>query len=332
MQMRVTNHSSIWQQGGGNGVALRRWLALLVGCLDFMPSFSPAHETCLAILGPGLLGGSVALAARRRWPDLRIQMWARREEAVKQLQAMDLADVVSTDLGVATAGASLIVLATPVESMPSLAEQLVSLPLAADAVVTDVGSVKGFVVDRLEPMFSGSRATFLGSHPMAGSERAGIEAARADLFEKAACLVTPTALSNRKAVERVRAFWEGLGGRVIEMSPEQHDREVARVSHLPHLMAAVTTLAGVAGDSGVLRCAGNGFRDTTRVAAGDPGLWTGIVAQNRAEILAAVRDAAGQMGELLEMLETLDEDRLRQWFAQAKSLRDLLIASSRSDD
>lgn len=315
----------------GNTLAPRRWLGLLEGCL-FMPDLPPHHETCLAILGPGLLGGSVALAARRCWPELKIHLWARRAKAVAQVRAMGLADVVSTDLSQVVAGASLIVLATPIEVMPDLAEQMVELPLEAGAVVTDVGSVKGFVVERLEPIFRGRAAAFVGSHPMAGSERAGIEAAREDLFEKAACLVTPTAATHPAAVERVRKFWQGLGCRVMEMTPQQHDREVARVSHLPHLLAAVTTKAGVAKDPGVLRCAGNGFRDTTRVAAGDPGLWTGIVMQNRDEILAAVRDAVGEMGELLEMLQTLDEDKLRQWFAEAKSLRDRLTQPLQSED
>jgi prephenate dehydrogenase len=281
-------------------------------------------ETCLAILGPGLLGGSVALAARRRWPALRIQVWARRSGALAGVEALGVADRVTVDLAEVVAGATLVVLATPVETMPDLAAQLAALPLEKGAVVTDVGSVKGFVVERLEPLFAGGTAQFVGSHPMAGSERAGIEAARGDLFDGAACLVTPTAQTEGAAVERVRGFWQGLGCRVIEMSPEQHDRAVARVSHLPHLMAAVTTLAGLSRDPEVLRCAGNGFRDTTRVAAGDPGLWTGIVAQNRTEILAAVRDAEGQIRVLLEMLESLDEDSLCQWFAEAKSLRDRL--------
>jgi prephenate dehydrogenase len=281
-------------------------------------------ETCLAILGPGLLGGSVALAARRCWPALQIQVWARREGALAGVEVLGVADRVTTDLAEVVAGATMVVLATPVETMPELAAQLAALLLEKGAVVTDVGSVKGFVVDQLEPLFAGGAAVFVGSHPMAGSERAGIEAARGDLFDGAACLVTPTAQTEAAAVERVRGFWQGLGCRVIEMSPEQHDREVARVSHLPHLMAAVTTLAGLSQDPGALRCAGNGFRDTTRVAAGDPGLWTGIVAQNRTEILAAVREAEAQIRVLLEMLESLDEDSLCQWFAEAKSLRDRL--------
>ena len=302
-----------------------------VGAARFMPQPSVFSENCLAILGPGLLGGSLALAARARWPGLRIQMWARRAVALEEVRRRVQADVVTTDLAEAVAGATLIVLATPVETMPGLAAQLVELGLGDKVLVTDVGSVKGMVVEQLEPLLAAAQAVFVGSHPMAGSERAGIEAARADLFEQAACLLTPTERTPAWAVERLRQFWVGLGCRVMEMSPAQHDREVARVSHLPHLMAAVTTLAGLAQDTSVLRCAGNGFRDTTRVAAGDPALWTGIVMQNRTEIVAAVRDAAGQIGQLLEMLESLDEDSLHQWFAEAKSLRDQLVPRAPTD-
>jgi len=324
---KALGFSAVFPLGVARGLGLG-----LLGGYSFMPDPTFIPERCLAILGPGLLGGSVALAARQRWPELRIQVWARRAEALAGVEALGVADRATSDLAAAVEGASLILLATPVETMPGLAKQLAALPLAEETMVTDVGSVKGCVVDRLEPLFAGGPAVFVGSHPMAGSERAGIEAARADLFEGAACLVTPTALSKTGATERVRCFWQGLGCRVIEMSPEQHDREVARVSHLPHLLAAATTLAGVSGDPEVLRCAGNGFRDTTRVAAGDPALWTGIVMQNRTEILAAVRDAEGQIRVLLEMLETLDEDRLRQWFAEAKSLRDRLAVPPPSQD
>lgn len=162
---------------------------------------------------------------------------------------------------------------------------------------------------------------------MAGSEKTGLAAARADLFQDAACILTPTERSPQAGVERLERLWRRVGCRVLSMSPERHDHEVARISHLPHLMAVVTTLAALGEDSTPLRCAGNGFRDTTRIAGSDPELWTGIIRQNRARILDAARAAAGRLGELLEILESLDDDKLRQFLTAARRLRRQLPAT-----
>lgn len=287
----------------------------------------PSPEPHLAVIGPGLLGGSLALAAKHRGAAARVSIWGRRQESIDHILQNQVADFASTHLADVVKGATLIVLATPVETMAALASQLAQLPLAPGTLITDVGSVKGSVVAQLEPLFATSAATFLGSHPMAGSEKTGLEAARGDLFhsQNAACILTPTAASSDSDLDRLTVFWQTVGCRVLPpMSPERHDEEVARVSHFPHLMAGLTTLAALKKDPTVLRCAGNGFRDTTRISAGDPSLWTGIISQNLTAILPALRDAQGQLGELLEILESLDEEKLRQFLTNAKSLRDLL--------
>ncbi len=289
---------------------------------------APAPEPCLAVLGPGLLGGSLALAAKKSGAAESVSLWGRRTEVVAQALQAGVADRASTDLAEAVSGASLIVLATPVEIMPELAAQLAALPLAPGTLITDVGSVKARVVSALEPVFAGSGAVFIGSHPMAGSEKTGLAAARADLFQGAACILTPTENATEEGLRRLEALWSRVGCRVLSMSPERHDLEVARISHLPHLMAVVTTLAALAEDSTPLRCAGNGFRDTTRVAGSDPDLWTGIIGQNRPRILEAVRAASGRLGELLEILESLDDDKLRQFLTAASQLRRQLPAPS----
>ena len=292
-----------------------------------MTNLPPATERHLAVLGPGLLGGSLALAARALGLASHVSFWARRPEVVDEILARHLADSASTDLATATRRASLIVLATPVEAMPALAARLAQLSLEDDCLITDVGSVKGSVVAQLEPLFASGPARFIGSHPMAGSEKTGLGAARADLFasQNAACILTPTAHSREADVTRLSNFWRAVGCRILPpMSPEQHDQEVARISHLPHLMAAVTTLAALDGDATPLRCAGKGFRDTTRIAAGDPALWTGIVTQNRAPILAALHDARDRLAELIEILDPLQADQLQQFLHRAKQLRDLL--------
>ncbi len=273
-------------------------------------------ERLITIYGPGLLGGSLALAIRQRFPETKLRLWARRAAAEAGIRDRGIDADFFTDATAAAQGASLIILCTPVETMADLAKQIALAELPADGLITDVGSVKGQVVRELEPIL-GTR--FIGSHPMAGSEKTGIEVARANLFEKAACLLTP-----RTGVDttRLRTFWETLGCRVLEMCPEEHDIKVARISHLPHLMAAITTLAALRTDPSATACVAGGFRDTTRVAAGDPGLWTGIALGNRAALTAQLREASATLTELLEILSTPDEDALRRFLAEAKALRD----------
>jgi prephenate dehydrogenase len=276
-----------------------------------------AAARIISIYGPGLLGGSLALAVQERLPQVQLRLWARRASAEQGLRARGIKASFFTDAAAAAKGASLIILATPVTVMPVLAEAIAPA-VDPGAIVTDVGSVKGSVVAALSPLL-GSR--FIGSHPMAGSEKTGIETARADLFEKAVCLLTPTAANSESDVAELVRFWEALGSRVLRFTPEDHDRKVARISHLPHLMACVTTLAALRGDPAASACVANGFRDTTRVSAGDPGLWTGIALENRQAVLSCLRDAAATLTELLEFLEKPDEEALRRFLAEAQSLR-----------
>jgi prephenate dehydrogenase len=278
-------------------------------------------ERLITIYGPGLLGGSLALAIQQQFPESKLRLWARRAVAEQGVRARDIHAEFFTDARAAADGASLIILCTPVETMADLARQIATADLPSDCLITDVGSVKGLVVSELEPIF-GSR--FIGSHPMAGSEKTGIEVARANLFEKAACLLTPRAGADSG---RLRHFWETLGCHVLEMTPEEHDLKVARISHLPHMMAAITTLAALRSDPSAISCVAGGFRDTTRVASGDPGLWTGIALANRAALTSQLREASTALIELLEILEKPDEGELRRFLAEAKSLRDTVPAA-----
>lgn len=279
-------------------------------------------ERLITIYGPGLLGGSLALAIRQRFPGVKLRLWARRAAAEDGIRARGIDAEFFTDATAAAHGASLIILCTPVETMATLAQQIALAELPDDCLITDVGSVKGKVVSELEPIF-GKR--FIGSHPMAGSEKTGIDVARANLFENAACLLTPRAGVD---TTRLRHFWETLGCRVLEMSPEDHDVKVARISHLPHMMAAITTLAALRTDPSAVACMAGGFRDTTRIAGGDPGLWTGIALGNRAALTAQLREASAALTELLEILDKPDEEALRRFLAEAKALRDTVPAAS----
>jgi prephenate dehydrogenase len=279
----------------------------------------------LAILGPGLLGGSLAGAVRRSGQAGEIRVWARRRAAADAVVARGWADVATDEVAAVVDGADLIVLATPVGVMPGLARQIVEARgrLADGVLITDVGSVKGFVADQVAPVFDAAGLTFIGSHPMAGAETAGFEAARDDLFQGAACILTPHAAS----LPRLRAFWEQLGCRLFTMTPREHDAAVARVSHLPHVAASAVALAVLAGDGARAAVAGKGFRDTTRIASGDPGLWTEILLENRVALEAPLEDLIARLGEVLDFVRRADDGHLRQFLAEAKTLRDQALAA-----
>jgi prephenate dehydrogenase len=275
--------------------------------------------TRLAILGPGLLGGSIALAARRAG-GFHVAAWARRAQALAEMEERDIADTLSANLSTVVKDADLIVLCVPIGAMGTLARQIAPM-LQPHAIVTDVGSVKGPVVEELRAIFA-QAGRFVGSHPMAGSEQTGLAAARADLFDGAACIVTPHEGSNAEAVASVHAFWQALGGRVLELAPAKHDEIVALVSHFPHLLAA--TLVNVVGqeNAAAFDFSGPGFRDTTRVASGPPKMWAEILHSNR----AAIRTSTEAMIEKLrEIITLLDHDSsMIEFLTQAKARRDLL--------
>ncbi len=275
----------------------------------------------VAVIGPGLIGGSLLLALRQRLPAANLRTWARRPEAVSELQKIDQAIAASTNLKTVVTGARLIVLCTPVSTMPAIAKQLALLPLEPGCIITDAGSVKSPVVTALEGIFSKTSASFIGSHPMAGSERSGIGASRADLFEGSVCILTPTLFTADNALDIARKFWRLLGCRILEMPPEEHDRKIARISHLPHLAASAVTLAALRRDKSTAGCAGNGFRDVTRIASGDPELWTGIISQNRAEIISALQDAHQITGDMLTIINSGDDSALLRLLQEAQSLR-----------
>ena len=282
------------------------------------------QESCIAILAPGLLGGSMVLALRKRFPLATLRVWARRPEALDEVRARIPSAQCSTRIDEVIADATLAVLCMPVQHMQAAAEQILASPTRPDLLITDVGSVKGAVVSTLEPLFATKGLVFVGSHPMAGSHATGMAHARPDLFQNAACILTPTPNTPSPALARLQAFWTTLGCRILVKSPADHDRCVARISHLPHVMAALTTLAALKADPSLRDAAAGGMRDTTRVAAGDPVMWTGILGQNRAEVLAALHDVAAHLRELVEILSGVDDEALRRLLEEAKTLRDLI--------
>jgi len=239
---------------------------------------------------------------------------------------MEIAPIVSSALSEVISGAYLVLLCVPVGAMEPLVHELLPF-LASDALVTDVGSVKTPVCAALNPLLK-NRALFIGSHPMAGSEKAGLAAARADLFQNAVCILTPEeGVTNPRAESLARAFWEKLGCRLRTLPPPVHDEVCALISHLPHLTAAalVNTVSSILPEA--FEFCGPGFRDTTRVAAGLPAMWSEILQSNRAAVAGSLRTLIEILQHTASVLETggsTSEMHLEKFLAEAKIQRDVL--------
>jgi prephenate dehydrogenase len=277
----------------------------------------------ITIVGVGLLGGSVGLAARQRKLASEVAGYVRRSASVTECERAGATDYATTDVLAAVSGSDLVVLCTPLAQMGALVKQLLPA-LKRGAIVTDVGSVKSSVVRDVERLIHKAGAHFIASHPMAGGEKNGVSAARADLFERAVCVVTPTRHSNASALRKVRRFWEALGSHVLELSPEAHDVLVSRSSHLPHLSAAV--LANLVLNPALppeqARLCATGFRDTTRIASGSPEMWRDIALANRRNLVKAVKTFMKDLQRVQRALEAGDGVALTRFFEQAKQRRD----------
>ena len=285
----------------------------------------------ITIVGVGLLGGSIGLAARKRGLAGEVAGYVRRAASVSDCEKFAVADYATTDLLAAVSKADLVILCTPLAQMRSLVKQL--LPgLKRGAIVTDVGSVKASVVREVETLIQKTGAHFIASHPMAGGEKIGMSAARNDLFENAVCVVTPTRNSNSAALKKVEQFWKSLGGRVLRLTPEIHDQLVSRSSHLPHISAAVLTnlvLNPSAPKEQAKLCA-NGFRDTTRIASGSPEMWRDIAVANRVNLIRAIDLFVNELRKVQAALKNSDADALTEFFQQAKQRRDSWCAGCAS--
>jgi prephenate dehydrogenase len=211
--------------------------------------------------------------------------------------------------------------------MQALVERM-SAAIKPGAVVTDVGSVKSGVVRALEPLVRRAGGRFVGSHPMAGTERAGVRHARADLFEGAVCVLTPTAATCAEALRLVTALWRGVGGRIVALPAELHDELASRASHLPHLLAAalVNYVLDPAQPANQPDLCASGFRDTTRIASGSPEMWRDIALANREHLARVLQAFLGNLREFQQALEKGDEGAIVEYFKQAKQRRDAWVA------
>ncbi len=277
----------------------------------------------LAIVGVGLLGGSVAKAARAGGHARHNNRVGRDTERLRPALDDGTLDAAVTDLDAGVREADVIVLAAPVLAIEGLLERVWGA--ASDgALITDVGSTKRNIVRAAERLAATRPLAFVGSHPLAGSEQAGYRVARADLFRGATVVVTPTEKTELAALKKTTELWEALGARVTSLDPETHDRTVAAISHLPHLIACALVDGAGRVEPAALELAARGFRDTTRIAAGDPDMWTEIFLANRDALAAGIAAFRQALGDLQRAIDAGRADALRAELARIKAIREEL--------
>jgi len=276
----------------------------------------------VAIVGVGLLGGSIGLALKQRHLAERVVGLVRRAASVAECKRLGAVHEATRNLSDAVRGADLVILCTPIGQMKGLASELASA-IKPGAIVTDVGSVKLQVVKDVEASTAHAGAFFIGSHPMAGGEKMGVGAARADLFKGAICVVTPTRRSNIAALQKVEGLWRLLGSRLLRLSPEAHDALVSRSSHLPHILAAELSnlvLSPNQPKEQALLCA-SGFRDSTRIAMGSPEMWRDIALANRENLVRSIDTFVAELNLFRRSLAKKDVRAVARFFETARDRR-----------
>jgi prephenate dehydrogenase len=270
----------------------------------------------IAIIGVGLIGGSIGMAVKRRRLARRVLGVGRRLSSLRQARRLGAIDRGTTKLRQGVADAELTILCTPVDVIADQAIETAAW-CPRQAILTDAGSTKSRIVARLESQLPDG-VSFVGGHPLAGSEKAGVAVARANLFEGRVCVVTETGKTAKAPLEAVESLWQALGARVIRMSPEAHDRALAYTSHLPHLAAAALSVLLPAQYKEVVA---SGFRDTTRIAASDPALWTAIFLENARPLLESLAGYEQVLRRFRKALESQDATRLLQLWKESQVKR-----------
>lgn len=276
----------------------------------------------VTILGVGLLGASFALALRQYGLCNTVVGYGRTQANLMRAQEKTIIDSFNLDPAKACDDSDLIVFATPVGTFFDIAKQI-SHVVKRDAIVTDVGSVKGKLVRGMEGLMP-PQVFFVGAHPIAGGDRSGIETASARIFTKAQCIITPTQKTDKNALEKIIAMWRTFGCLTTLMDPEEHDRIYAAVSHLPHLLAyeIVNTVADI--NSSYLSFSGQGFKDTTRIAASHFEIWRDICMYNRDNLLAYIELYKKNLDTVSRYLRDDDAESLSRDFQRARTLRESL--------
>ena len=273
----------------------------------------------ITIVGTGLIGGSLGLALKSRGLAGEVVGVGWRESTLIEAKRLGAIDRFTLNIAEGVAGADVVVICTPVGIVTEQAAAAIPA-MKKGAILTDVASTKALITKKVEALLSGG-VSFVPAHPMAGSERRGVTSARPDLFENSICILTPTDRTPPAAVQAIGDLWSSVGANVATLTPDAHDKAVAQVSHLPHLVAPALIRAV---ETSNLKFAGPGLRDTTRIASSDSALWLDIYKENRENVLDTLRVFSKELDELADALERSDWHRLAELLEQARAKRALL--------
>lgn len=276
------------------------------------------------VIGLGLIGGSIALAIKREHNDTKIVGYDIDEQQVKMALSLKVIDEAATSVELGVEEADLIILSTPVTKAEMLLEEIAAYPLKSNAIITDVGSTKRKIVDKA-CCLQKKGVTFIGGHPMAGSHKTGVEAARPHLFENAFYILTPMEGTDVNKVIQLQNWLKGTKAKFIELSANQHDKLAAAISHFPHIVAAslVHQVAKIQEeDPLVSRLAAGGFRDITRIASASPVMWRDILLQNKDALLELLEKWQEEMDYVKALIEHAEDDKIKSYFEDAKVFRD----------
>ena len=277
----------------------------------------------LTIIGVGLIGGSLARALKVAGACGEVVGYGRSTQTLQKALELGVVDRAETDIAAAIRGSDVIVLGVPVGAMEAVLEEL-KPHLEPQTILTDVGSTKGSVVEAARRVFGELPTRFVPGHPIAGTEKSGVEASFAELYQKRRVILTPDAATDKDALETVRWMWQQAGAEVIDMSVEHHDEVLAATSHLPHMLAftLVDTLARLEDHDDIFRFAAGGFRDFTRIASSNPQMWHDICLNNRDALLKMVQRFTSELNTLARAIEEGDSEAILATFQRAKCARD----------
>ena len=276
------------------------------------------------IAGLGLIGGSLALGIRRDHPDYKILGYNRSDKSRNVALERGIVDEVTADFKEFASLADVIILAVPIKQTIEFIKVLADMDLKDNVIITDAGSTKREIVEAGERYLAGKNVRFVGSHPMAGSHKSGAIAAEVNLFENAYYIFTPSRLTDASTIADMKVILSGLHARYIEIDAAEHDRVTSQISHFPHILAA--SLMEQAGDYALEHemtnhFAAGGFRDMTRIAESEPGMWTSILLTNKAAVLERIDDFKNRLDGVAELISQNDADAIWNYFNHAKETR-----------
>ena len=277
----------------------------------------------VTIMGPGLLGASLVLAVKKKLLAEKIVVWARSENTAKNALEKLPVDQVERNPSISVEGSQLVVLCTPVETITSILNSIID-DLDASCIVTDVGSVKSEICKDAQNLFKKSKSSFIGAHPMAGSEKAGMDHANENLFSSRTCIITPDDKADSEQLKKLTLFWEHLGMKSVLMNPQEHDAKLSQLSHLPHLVSSVLAHSLYDKiDEGPMHC-GQGLRDSVRIAGASPELWARIIEQNKINILESVEKFEESFQTVRNLISQNDFNGLQEFLKQGSVFQENL--------